>query len=265
MSYRVQTLSFSGPFDLLLRLVSRQRVDIGAISVCEVADQYLAEVEQLDELDLDVASDFILVASTLLDIKAASLVPDADARAQTIGDDDEFDVDEGREVLIARLVAYTQHRRAAAELGKRMESEAHAHPRTAGPDPQFVKTLPDYLDATSPQELARICAELDGRRTELLLEAEHIAPRRLPVAIAMASVDRTIAARSHLTFAELVGGSRSPEQVVVTFLAVLQLFKLGSIRLHQEEQLGSIDIERIEGVPAFTPDDAAIAELEGEC
>ena len=128
MSYRVQTLSFSGPFDLLLRLVSRQRVDIGAISVCEVADQYLAEVEQLDELDLDVASDFILVASTLLDIKAASLVPDADARAQTSGDDDEFDVDEGREVLIARLVAYTQHRRAAAELGKRTHTRAQPVP-----------------------------------------------------------------------------------------------------------------------------------------
>ena len=76
MSYRIQTQAYSGPFDLLLQLVSRQRVDIGAISISEVADQYLAEVERMGELDLDVASDFVLVASTLLDIKAASLVPD---------------------------------------------------------------------------------------------------------------------------------------------------------------------------------------------
>ena len=79
MSYRVSTQGYSGPFDLLLQLVSRQKVDIGSISIAEVAEQYLAEVERLEALDLDVASDFLLVAATLLDIKAASLVPeDAD-------------------------------------------------------------------------------------------------------------------------------------------------------------------------------------------
>ena len=83
MSYRVTTQGFTGPFDLLLQLVSRQKVDIGAISISEVADQYLAEVERIEALDLDVASDFLLVAATLLDIKAASLVPDDGLRAAT--------------------------------------------------------------------------------------------------------------------------------------------------------------------------------------
>ena len=109
MSYRVQTQAYSGPFDLLLQLVSRQRVDIGAISISEVADQYLAEVERMGELDLDVASDFVLVASTLLDIKAASLVPDDEpTRREDQQDEDEFadlSADEAREVLIARLIA----------------------------------------------------------------------------------------------------------------------------------------------------------------
>ena len=86
MSYRVSTQVYSGPFDLLLQLVSRQKVDIGSSSISEVAEQYLAEVERLEALDLDVASDFLLVAATLLDIKAASLVPDDTAEA--IGDDD---------------------------------------------------------------------------------------------------------------------------------------------------------------------------------
>ena len=156
MSYRVQTQAFSGPFDLLLQLVSRQRVDIGAISISEVADQYLAEVERMGELDLDVASDFVLVASTLLDIKAASLVPeDAPVRSDDEDEDDLADLsaDEAREVLIARLIAYKQFRNAAAALGSRMEAQARMHPRTAGPDPEFLNTMPDYLEGITLADL----------------------------------------------------------------------------------------------------------------
>ena len=127
MSYKVRTQAFSGPFDLLLQLVTRQKVTIGSISIAEVANQYLAEVERMRDLDLDVASDFVLVASTLLDIKAASLVPaePAKKRAEVIEDeedDDELsslDPDEAREVLIARLIAYKQFRGAAAALAAR--------------------------------------------------------------------------------------------------------------------------------------------------
>ena len=90
MSYRVSTQVYSGPFDLLLQLVNRQKVDIGAISISEVAEQYLAEAERIEALDLDVASDFLLVAATLLDIKAASLVPQEAPRKAD--DDDEFDI-----------------------------------------------------------------------------------------------------------------------------------------------------------------------------
>ena len=98
MSYRVSTQVYSGPFDLLLQLVTRQKVDIGAISISEVAEQYLAEAERIEALDLDVASDFLLVAATLLDIKAASLVPQ-EAPRKVDDDDDEFD--EGLEELSA--------------------------------------------------------------------------------------------------------------------------------------------------------------------
>ena len=267
MSYRVQTQAYSGPFDLLLQLVSRQRVDIGAISISEVADQYLAEGERMGELDLDVASDFVLVASTLLDIKAASLVPDDLSRRRVEEDDDDLEgltADEAREVLVARLIAYKQFRNAAAALGARMEAEARMHPRTAGPDPEFLGTMPDYLEGVTLRGLAVLCADLDSRREGFLLEAEHIAPKRLPVALTVASVDRVTAARGHLTFADLIDGEATPEQVVVTFLAVLQLFKLGSIRVTQTENFGTIDIERVEGAPAYEPDAAALAELEGE-
>ncbi len=153
MSYNVKTQAYSGPFDLLLQLVSRQKLDIGSISIAEVADQYMREVQSMGELDLDVASDFVLVASTLLDMKAAALVPDEPQRPRGVDDedDDEDDLaslspDEAREVLIARLIAYKQFRNAAAALGSRMEAESLMEPRTAGPDPEFMGLMPDYLE-----------------------------------------------------------------------------------------------------------------------
>lgn len=264
----MQTQAYSGPFDLLLQLVSKQRVDIGAISISEVADQYLEEVERMGELDLDVASDFVLVASTLLDIKAASLVPQ-DAPKRVVDEEEEDDLegltaDEAREVLIARLIAYKQFRNAAAALGSRMESEARMHPRTAGPDPEFLHTVPDYLEGITLRGLAVICADLDSRREGFLLEAEHIAPKRLPVALTVASVDRVTRSKGHLSFSELLDGQTSAEQVVVTFLAILQLYKLGSVTLQQAEVFGDILIDRIEGAPAYEIDATTMAQLEEE-
>lgn len=261
MSYRVQTQAYSGPFDLLLQLVSRQKVDIGAISIAEVADQYLAEVERMGDMDLDVASDFVLVASTLLDIKAASLVPSDYGKRRTEPaerDEDLEDLtpDEAREVLIARLIAYKQFRNAGSALGARMEAAGRMHPRTAGPDPEFLGLMPDYLSGITLRGLAVICADLDSRRDTFLLEAEHIAPKRLPVALTVASVDRMTRAYAALTFSDLLDGQSSPEVVVVTFLAVLELFHRGSIRVTQSENFGEIDIARVEGAPAYEVDGA---------
>lgn len=257
-SFRVKTQSFSGPFDLLLQLVGRQKVDIGAISISEVADQYLNEIERMQDMDLDVASDFLLVASTLLDIKAASLIPQEKITATDWDEEDDLadlSPDEAREVLVARLMVYKQFRNAASALGTRMEAESHMHPRTAGPDPEFLNLMPDYLAGMTIHGLAVICADLDSRRESFLLEAEHIAPRRLPVALTVASVDRMTRLRSALTFTDLLGDKATPETVVVTFLAVLELFKRGSIDIKQQENFGEIDITRIEGAPAYEPDE----------
>lgn len=259
MSYRVQTQAYSGPFDLLLQLVSRQRVDIGSISISEVADQYLAEVERMGELDLDVASDFVLVAATLLDIKAASLVPQdfkPTRREDDADEDDDLDgltADEAREVLVARLIAYKQFRNAAAALGSRMEAEARMHPRTAGPDPEFLHTMPDYLEGITLRGLAVICADLDGKRQTFLLEAEHVAPHRVPLDLTVASVDRFTMAHQTCTFRELLDGDATTEQLVVTFLAMLELAKRGSLTLSQDEIFGTIQINRVEGAEAYVP------------
>ncbi len=258
MSYRVATQAYAGPFDLLLQLVLRQKVDIGAISISEVADQYLTEVDRMDALDLDVASDFLLVAATLLDIKAAALMPD-DARPASGGDaelDDEYaglDSDALREVLIQRLITYKQFKAAAAALGSRMEAESRMHPRVAGPDPEFLNLMPDYLKDITLRGLAVICADLDSRRETFLLEAEHVAPKRVPLELTVASVDRFTMVHEHTTFRELLDSNATTEQLVATFLAILELSKRGSITLLQDEIFGTICIERVPGAPAYRP------------
>ena len=261
MSYRVSTQVYSGPFDLLLPLVTRQKVDIGAISISEVAEQYLAEVEHIEALDLDVASDFLLVAATLLDIKAASLVPQ-EAPSKSVDDDEDdedleelsaLDGDALREVLIQRLIAYKQFKGAAAALGARMQAESRMHPRVAGPDPEFLGLMPDYLAGITLRGLAVICADLDGKRQTFLLEAEHVAPHRVPLDLTVASVDRFTMAHQTCTFRELLDGDATTEQLVVTFLAMLELAKRGSLTLSQDEIFGTIQINRVEGAEAYVP------------
>lgn len=268
MSYKVNTATYSGPFDLLLQLVSRQKVAIGSISISEVADQYLAEVEAMEELDLDVASDFVLVASTLLDMKAHALVPQ-EVSLKSSYDEDEYDdeldglsPDEAREVLIARLIAYKQFRNAGAALGSRMEAESYMFPRSVGPDPDFLNLMPDYLEGITLRSLAVICADIDSKRETFLLEAEHVAPKRLPVALTVASVDRLTRSKGKVTFSELLDGQDTPEIVVANFLAVLELFKRGLVRVQQDTIFGEIEIEHIEGTDSYQLDESVLLELE---
>ena len=268
MSYKVNTATYSGPFDLLLQLVSRQKVAIGSISISEVADQYLAEVDAMEELDLDVASDFVLVASTLLDMKAHALVPQ-DVSLKSSYDEDEYDdeldglsPDEAREVLIARLIAFKQFRNAGAALGSRMEAESYMFPRSVGPDPDFLNLMPDYLEGITLRSLAVICADIDSKRETFLLEAEHVAPKRLPVALTVASVDRLTRSKGKVTFSELLDGQDTPEIVVANFLAVLELFKRGLVRVQQDVIPGEIEIEHIEGADSYQLDESVLLELE---
>ena len=265
-SYRVSTQAYSGPFDLLLQLVSRQRVTIGSISISEVAAQYLEEVERMRELVRDVASDCVLVASTRLDIKAASLVPDEPiGRADDLDDEDADDLeglspDEAREVLIARLIAYKQFRGAASALGARADAETRMHPRTVGADPEFLGLMPDYLEGITLRSLAVICADIDSRRETFLLEAEHVAPKRVPVALTIAAVDRLVRGRGRVTFSDLLDGQDAPEVVVANFLAILELYKRGLVDVTQSELFGEIEVEHVEGAPIYELDDSVLAE-----
>ncbi|GHT79152.1 segregation and condensation protein A [Actinomycetota bacterium] len=242
MSYNVKTADFEGPFQLLLHLVSQRKVDIGSISIATVADQYLAYIETLRELDMDVASDFIEVAATLLAIKASSLLP----QQIEFDYDDEYEdlpPDQARELLIARLIAYKQFKNVASALGTRMETEGRMHIRQSGIETQFLSVLPDYLDGITLDDLGDICAKLAARREMFLLEAEHIAAKPVPVETKIEQLTERLSKKGSLSFDDLLEGNRDSVTIVVTFLAILELFHRGMIDLEQAEQNGQIDLK----------------------
>jgi segregation and condensation protein A len=240
LSYRVKIESFEGPFDLLLALVSEQKVDIGAISVTEVADQYLQYVDSMQELDMDVASDFLVVAATLLALKAASLLPD---ESIDLGEDlDDLSPAEARDILVARLVAYKQFKNIASSLNARLEAGGRMHARQAGLESDFVGLLPDYLEGVTLHNLAVICADLAARRETFLLEAEHIAAKPIPVETHIEALLKRLEKKHKLTFLKLLDGEQNPTVVVVNFLALLELYHRGMIDLEQEKLYGDITI-----------------------
>ena len=255
MSYRVRTDNFEGPFDILLYLVSRQRVDIGSISIAEIADQYLDEIARMQFVDLDVASDFLLVASTLLEIKAASLVPrDKDDMPEDLVD---LGPSEARELLVARLLEYKKYKNAAAMLESRAVLQSRLHPRVYGPDPEFTCAMPDFLQDVPLESIAYVAASAFARRDTALLDSEHIAAKPIPVETHVRALHARIANRKHLRFSELVGPETPTPIVVVTFLAVLELYKRSMVNIRQDEAFGDIDIAYIEGSGELVFDDGA--------
>lgn len=245
LAYKVKTDTFEGPFDLLLYLVSRKRVDIGAISISEITDQYLEEVAKMDILDLDVASDFLLVAATLLEIKAQSLIPKRDcAIDEEIA---ELAPNEAREMLIEKLYRYKQIKNASEELSSRFESAARLHERPFGPDKEFLGAMPDFLKDVSIDSLGYLAAGALARREIFLLESEHIAAKPIPVEVHVRAIHQRITSRKRLKFSELVAKDTTPALVVVSFLAILELYKRKMVMLEQESSFGDIDITYIEG------------------
>lgn len=253
MSYRVRTDNFEGPFDILLYLVSRQRVDIGSIAIAEIADQYLEEVAQMRMVDLDVASDFLLVASTLLEIKAASLVPRE--RDEAEAEIAELAPSEARDILVARLLEYKKYKNAAGMLESREAMQARLHARPFGPDSSLTSLVPDFLRDVPLESLAFLAAGAFARRETALLESEHIAAKPIPVEIHVRALHTRIRNRKRMRFSELVNADTPTPIVVVTFLAVLELYKRAMVNIEQVAAFGDIDIAYIEGSGELVLDD----------
>ena len=240
MSINVKTANFEGPFDLLLHLVQSKRVDIGSISVADVTDQYLAEVSKMVILDTETASDFMLVAATLLEIKAKSLIPKETIIFEDI---EEISPLEARELLIEKLIVYKQFKNVADELRALFDEEARHLTRHSGSTEDFKQVEPDLLSGTTAESMAEIAANLLGKRDQFLLASTHIAAKPLNVEVFAQTILSRCKVGGKIRFSELVREAPRREIIVVTLLAVLELYKRNLVEISQTKEFGDIEID----------------------
>jgi segregation and condensation protein A len=236
--YEVRTPVFEGPFDLLLHLISRQQVDIYQVSLAAIVDAYVASLEQLRSLDLEVATEFLLIAAVLLELKARRLLPGRD----DVDLDEELGLWEERDLLLARLFECKTFKDAAASLNRRMDAAARSFPRTAGLEERFFAVAPDFLAGVSPDRLRRAYLEATAPKPSPRVDLDHVAPVRVSVADAVAELVDELPRAGRITFRHLTQELAERLDVIVRFLAVLELYKQGLVDLEQATSFGELHI-----------------------
>ncbi len=252
MAYDVATTGFEGPFDLLLHLIVGEQVDLYEISLSRIVDAYLAELEKMDELDLEVATEFLLIAATLVELKTRRLLPD-DA---DIDLDDELALWEERDLLLARLVECKTFKDAAKLLAALADDAGRCFPRTAGLDDRYLDLAPDLLADVSPLDLRDALVRALTPKPAPRVDVDHVAPSRLSVTEAVAELVDELPRVGRITFRALTDTFVERLEVVVRFLAVLELYKQGVVDLHQVRTFGDLTITWLGG--EVDPEDRSV-------
>jgi len=259
MSYEVHTSVFDGPFDLLLHLILREQVDLYEINLSEIVDVYLVELDKMDRLDLEVATEFLLIAATLVELKARRLLPDD----VDIDLDDELGLWEERDLLLARLVECKTFKDAALVLRKLSAHAARSYARRVGPvEDHFIGLAPDLLDNTTPEDLRAAYLRATAPKPVVRVDLSHITPIKVTVAEAVEELVDELPRVGRLTFRQLTADLVDRIEVVVRFLAVLELFKQGAVELEQLGNFGDITVVWI-GDDALSADAISIDTYEG--
>jgi segregation and condensation protein A len=254
MDYVVRTEVFEGPFDLLLHLIARQRVDLWQVSLSRITEDYLAEIRRMRQLNLEVATEFLVVAATLLELKAARLLPAPDA------DTDEAEAAlEERDLLFARLLQYRAYKQVAGLLGARFAGQAAYVPRRVGAEDLLRQIAPNLLVGVEPPELARLAAAALTPAPAPEVTTAHIAPPKLSVAEAVAELAARLRERRTSSFEELVGRQALPIEVVIGFLALLELYKRSLVDIEQTATFGEIAVSWTGGT-GLEPADMMVEE-----
>jgi segregation and condensation protein A len=241
MGYEVQTPVFAGPFDLLLHLILKQEVDLWEVSLATIVDAYLVELDRMETLDLEIATEFLLIAATLVELKTRRLLPGP----SDLELDEELLRFEERDLLLARLLECKTFKDAAEALVERMRRADLSVARQAGPEEPFRSMVPDPLTRLRPTRLRDAARRaLEARPTERV-DTDHVAPIRASVAEAIVTVlDRLPTGRS-VPFRDLARDATSRLDAIVRFLAVLELFKQGIVDLEQLANFGVLEVRRI--------------------
>ncbi len=251
--FTVRLTNFEGPFDLLLQLISRHQLDVTEIALSVVTDEFIAHLRALgDELDLDQASEFLVVASTLLDLKAARLLPAAE-----IDDEDDLELLEARDLLFARLLQYRAYKQAAAFLRERETVAAGRWAREAPLEPRFAELLPEVLLGITPEQFAALAAKALTPREPPTVGVAHLHAPPVSVAEQLLAVRTALAGAGTLTFRSLTGDCTTTMEVVARFLALLELYRQQRVTFTQPTPLGELSVRWTGPATAEPADDGA--------
>lgn len=236
--FRVHLENFDGPFDLLLQLISRHKLDITEVSLSQVTDEFIAHIKAAGTAwDLDQTSQFVVVAATLLDLKAARLIPSGE-----VEDPEDLALLEARDLLFARLLQYRAFQRVAKYFATTLEAEGRRFPREVGIEPRFARLLPEVTISIGPARLAALAAKALAPKQASVLSLAHMhAPAVSVREQAGVIVDRLRHQRA-MTFRALSSDSPTMLTTVARFLALLELFRDGAVAFEQLTPLGELTV-----------------------
>ena len=256
--FEVHLDNFDGPFDLLLGLISKHKLDVTEIAIAQVTDDFLAYVKALgSDWDLGEVSEFLLVAATLLDLKAARLLPAAE-----VEDDEDLALLEARDLLFARLLQYRAFKDVAKTLSTRIEAETHRSPRDVPIEEHLTKLLPELVLGLTPLQFAEIAAKALTPKEPPKVRLDHLHNPAVSVREQAALIVERLRRAQTASFRQLVSDAEGKLVVIARFLALLELFREAAVAFDQVSPLGeltvrwtgadldTIEVDEFEGVEA---------------
>ncbi|MDX2704782.1 segregation/condensation protein A [Streptomyces sp. PA03-6a] len=246
--FTVRLANFEGPFDLLLQLISKHKLDVTEVALSKVTDEFMAHIRAMGpDWDLDQTTEFLVVAATLLDLKAARLLPAAE-----VEDEEDLALLEARDLLFARLLQYRAYKQIAAIFAERLEAEALHHPRTVGLEPQHAELLPEVVLSIGPERFAQLAVKAMQPKPKPQVYVDHIHAPLVSVREQAEHVIAMLRERGEASFTELTFDAPDTLTVVARFLALLELYREKAVALDQEEALGTLLVRWTggEAVPA---------------
>ena len=227
---------FDGPFDLLLGLIAKHELDITAVSLSTVTDEFIAFIKAMGPVwDLDRTSEFLVIAATLVDLKAARLLPAAE-----VEDEDDLALLEARDLLFARLLQYRAYKEVSAIFAAMFAAESRRYPRAVGPEPRFAALLPEVLLGLGPQQFAELAARALTPRPPSVVSVAHLHSPTVSVREQVAILRDRLRRSGTATFRSLTSDCTATVEIVARFLALLDLFRDGCIAFEQVTALGDL-------------------------
>jgi len=254
--FSVKLENFDGPFDLLLQLISRHKLEITEVALATVTDEFIAHIRALEETDegwkLDQATEFLVVAATLLDLKAARLLPSGE-----VDDEEDLALLEARDLLFARLLQYRAFKEIASIIADRIDIQEKSFPRSVSLEPHLAALLPEVMIGVTPERFAAVANRVLAPKVLPKLSTEHLHQAMVSVAQEAAKVVDLLRRQKTLAFRALVADAENTLIVVARFLALLELYKDGQVRFEQVLALGELQV-------TWTGSESGVVEVSDE-